>query len=173
MSFGRPLELDTLIVACAKGDRAAFKALYDATSARLFGGALRLLRDHALAQDALQDGFLKIWRNADKFDATKGTALAWMSIIVRRAALDRMSSRREHVGLDDLEIAAPPVEPADLGLEKCLLKLPELHRKALILSYVYGYNHDEIANMLQKPVGTIKSWVRRAGISLRECLKHE
>jgi RNA polymerase sigma-70 factor, ECF subfamily len=171
MSESPALELDRLIEACAKGDRAAFKALYDATSGRLFGGALRLLRDHALAQDALQDGFLKIWRNADKFDATKGTALAWMSIIVRRAALDRMSSRREHVGLDDLEITAPPVEPVDLGLEKCLLKLPELHRKALILSYVYGYNHDEIANMLQKPVGTIKSWVRRAGINLRECLE--
>jgi RNA polymerase sigma-70 factor, ECF subfamily len=163
--------LDHLIEACAAGDRSAFKALYDATSSRLFGGAIRLLRDHALAQDALQDGFLKIWRGADKFDATKGSALSWMSIIVRRAALDRMASRREHVDLDDVDVAAPHVEPRDLGLEKCLQKLPEMHRKALILSYVYGYNHDEIADMLQKPVGTIKSWVRRAGMSLRECLE--
>lgn len=163
--------LDKLIEACARGDRAAFKTLYDASSSKLFGGALRLLRDHALAQDALQDGFLKIWRNADKFDAAKGTAMSWMSIIVRRAALDRIATRREHVDLDDVELAAPTIEPNDPGLARCLEKLPDLHRKALIYSYVYGYNHDEIAEMLQKPVGTIKSWVRRAGIALRECLE--
>jgi RNA polymerase sigma-70 factor, ECF subfamily len=171
MTNSAPMMLDTLIQACANGDRVAFKALYDASSSQLFGGAMRLLRDHALAQDALQEGFLKIWRHSDKFDATKGTAMAWMSIIVRRAALDRLATRREHIDLDDIELAAPEIAPRDPGLDKCLQKLPDLHRKALILSYVYGYNHDEIANMLQKPVGTIKSWVRRAGISLRECLE--
>jgi RNA polymerase sigma-70 factor, ECF subfamily len=163
--------LDALIHACARGDRVAFKSLYEASSGRLFGGAMRLLRDHALAQDALQDGFLKIWRNAEKFDATKGAAMSWMSIIVRRAALDRLATRREHVDLDEIELAAPEIAPRDPGLDKCLQKLPDLHRKAIILSYVYGYNHDEIADMLQKPVGTIKSWVRRAGIALRECLQ--
>lgn len=171
MTESAPKLLDNLIEACAQGDRLAFKSLYDAASSQLFGGAMRLLRDHALAQDALQEGFLKIWRNADKFDASKGSAMAWMSIIVRRAALDRLATRREHVDLEDIELAAPEITPRDPGLDKCLNKLPQLHRKALILSYVYGYNHDEIAGMLQRPVGTIKSWVRRSGISLRECLE--
>jgi RNA polymerase sigma-70 factor, ECF subfamily len=164
-------ELDDLIQACGHGDRSAFEKLYQATSSKLFGGALRLLRDHNLAQDALQEGYIKIWRNADKFDPSKGAAMSWLSIIVRRAALDRLPSGHVHIDIDDVELAAPAVAPADPGLARCLEKLPDLHRKALLYSYVYGYNHDEIAEMLQKPVGTIKSWVRRSGILLRECLE--
>lgn len=171
MIEGDPSTLNTLIEATAKGDRTAFKRLYDDTSSKLFGGAMRLLRDRSAAEDALQDGFLKIWRNAEKFDASKGSALAWMSIIIRRAALDRMATRRDHVDIEDIEVAAPFVAPNDPGLQRCLNKLPDLHRKSLVLSYVYGYNHEEIADMLSKPVGTIKSWVRRAGIALRECLE--
>jgi RNA polymerase sigma factor (sigma-70 family) len=132
---------------------------------------LRLLRDHSLAQDALQDGFLKVWRNADKFDPNKGAAMAWLSIIIRREALDRLPSQRVHINIDDVELSAPAVAPSDPGLVRCLEKLPDLHRKAIICAYVHGYNHDEIAAMLQKPVGTMKSWVRRSGILLRECLK--
>jgi RNA polymerase sigma-70 factor, ECF subfamily len=164
-------ELDDLILACGRGERSAFEKLYQAASSKLFGGAVRLLRDHALAQDALQDGFLKIWRNASRFDPQKGSAMAWMSIIVRRAALDRLPSKRVYVHLEDVELEAPAIAPADPGVARCLEKLPELHRKAVILAYVYGYNHDEIASLLQKPVGTIKSWVRRSGILLRECLE--
>jgi RNA polymerase sigma-70 factor, ECF subfamily len=164
-------ELDTLIIKCGQGDRLAFEKLYQSTSSKLFGGALRLLRDHNLAQDALQDAFLKIWRNAARFDPEKGTAMAWLSIIVRRAALDRLPAQRVLVHLDDVELEAPTIAPSDPGLARCLEKLPEMHRKSLIYAYVYGYNHDEIADMLQKPVGTIKSWVRRSGILLRECLE--
>ncbi len=163
--------LEALIQACAAGDRNAFRALYDATSGRLYGGALRLLRDPMLAQDALQEGYLKIWRNAAKFDANKGAPLSWMGIIVRRAALDRLATIRTHVDLNDIDVAAPVFVPRDPGLDKCLAKLPDLHRKSLILSYVYEYSHEEIAAMLQKPVGTIKSWIRRAGLAMRECLE--
>jgi RNA polymerase sigma-70 factor, ECF subfamily len=165
------IALETLIKASARGNRAAFQALYEATSARLYGAAMRLLRDHGLAQDALQEGFLKIWRNAEKFDATKGSAMSWMGIIVRRAALDRMNRLQAHDNIDDIEIAAPAIEPSNPKLNKCLKTLSETQGNVLILSYVYGYTHDEIAANLDKPVGTIKSWVRRAGLALRECLE--
>jgi RNA polymerase sigma-70 factor, ECF subfamily len=171
MSTETPPSLEMLLSASARGNRAAFQALYEATSGRLFGGAMRLLRDHALAQDALQDGYLKIWRNAASFDNSKGSALAWMGIIVRRAALDRLRQRVSHEPLDDLEIAAPVLEPNDPGVERCLKAIPQQQRNSLILSYVYGYTSLEISDRMGKPEGTIKSWVRRAGIALRECLE--
>jgi RNA polymerase sigma-70 factor, ECF subfamily len=166
-----PPSLEMLLSSSARGNRAAFQALYEATSSKLFGAAMRLLRDHALAQDALQDGFLKIWRNAASFDREKGTALAWMGVIVRRAALDRLRQRVFHEPIEDIEIAGPSTAPNDPGVAKCLEAIPQQQRKSLILSYVYGYTSLEIADTMGKPEGTIKSWVRRAGIALRECLE--
>ncbi len=164
-------ELEGLILACGRGNRSAFKALYEATSPRFFGAARKLLKDHGLAQDAVQEGFLKIWHNAQRFDPKKGSPMAWMGIIIRRAALDRMRSIRHHDTLDGIEVEAPHFEPSDPKVNKCLEGLPETQGRALILSYVYGYTHEEIANSMEKPVGTIKSWVRRAGIALKECLE--
>jgi RNA polymerase sigma factor (sigma-70 family) len=155
----------------ASGEHLAFERLYKLCSPRLFSSALRLLRDRALAEDALQDAFLKIWRNAKQYDAQKGTAMAWMSMILRRACLDRLASRKPTEPIDDLEIASPIVEPSDPAVRKCLEFLLELPRRALVLAYAHGYTHDEIAEILVKPVGTVKSWVRRSGIALKECLE--
>lgn len=166
-----PQTLENLLDACGRGNRAAFTALYSQTSGLLFGAALRLLRDHALAQDAVQDGFLKIWNNAAKYDPSKGSPMSWMGIIVRRAALDRMRSIKNHVSLDGIDVAAPQFEPSNPKVTKCLGLLPKTQERALILSYVYGYTHDEISGSMAKPVGTIKSWVRRAAIALKECLE--
>ena len=163
--------LEGLLIASGRGNRAAFTALYSETRALFFGAALRLLRDHALAQDAVQDGFLKIWNNSAKYDPSKGSPMSWMGIIVRRAALDRMRSVKNHDSLDGINVAAPQFEPSNPKVSKCLSLLPKTQGHALILSYVYGYTHEEISGSMDKPVGTIKSWVRRAAIALKECLE--
>jgi len=164
--------LADLLRAMAGGDRAAVRELYGLVGGRLYGVAQRILRDPGLAEDAVQDAFLKIWRNAHRFDAAKGQASAWMAVIVRRAAIDK----RPRVSLQMLpELAAPNIDPDYLHprLQACLSQLPEVHRNALVLMYVYGLSHSELAAAMNAPLGTVKSWVRRAGAALREKLEYE
>lgn len=162
--------LGTLLQRCAAGDRAAFRALYAAVSPQLNAIALRILRDRDAAADALQETFLRIWSRAGSFDPARGHPLAWMAIITRRCALDRIAAHRPQDSLDDLDLAAAPVEPTDPRLAACLARLPEMHRKAVLLAYVYGYTHPEVSEALAAPLGTVKSWVRRGALALKECL---
>ncbi len=165
-------DLAVIISAIAAGERAALKQLYDRFGARLYGIAHRILRDSALAEDAIQEAFVKIWRNAGKFDPARGSALGWVVIIVRRAAFDLRP--REPVA-EPVEIAAeePETGMLDPGLARALEALPETHRKALLLAYVYGLSHAELAEAMGAPLGTVKSWVRRAAGALRKSLVDE
>jgi RNA polymerase sigma-70 factor (ECF subfamily) len=162
-------DLAVIIAAIAAGERAALKRLYDRFGARLYGIAHRILRDPALAEDAVQEAFVRIWRNAGKFDRARGSALGWVVIIVRRAAFDLRP--REPVA-EPVEIAAEQPEAAmlDPALARALEALPETHRKALLLAYVYGLSHAELAAAMGAPLGTVKSWVRRAAEALRKSL---
>ena len=162
-------ELAGIVEGIAARDRAALKRLYDGFGARLHGVAYRILRDPALAEDALQEAFVKIWRNAGKFDPARGSALGWVVIIVRRAAFD---VRPRDPVAEPAEIAAEEPEPAllDPGLARALEALPETHRKALLLSYIPGLTHAELAAAMGAPLGTVKSWVRRAAAALRKSL---
>jgi RNA polymerase sigma-70 factor (ECF subfamily) len=166
-------EVAQLIAAVAVGDRAAFRSLYDRVCGRVMATTMRILRDRALAEDAAQEAFVKIWRHAKRFDPQRGSPQAWIGVIARNAALDRVTSARSvatgtgvEVNIDSYE-----AEPMDVNLVKCLNHLPEPRGQALVLMYVHGLTHRELAERLSAPLGTVKSWVRRGAMELRECLK--
>lgn len=162
-------ELAEIIESVAAGDRAALKQMYDRFGARLCGIAYRILRDQGLAEDAVQEAFVKIWRNAGKFDRGRGSALGWAVTIVRRAAFDLRP--REPVR-EPIPILEEPLQAEMLcpGLAKALDMLPERHRKALLLMHVYGLTHAELAAAMGAPLGTVKSWVRRGAAGLKQIL---
>ena len=162
--------LAELLRALADGDRLAASELYRLIGGRLYGVARRILRDPGLAEDAVQEGFLKIWKNAHRFDAAKGAASTWMAVIVRRVAIDRRPRVTLQM-LPDLEAPNFDMDYVHPRLRACLSDLPEMHRNALVLTYVYGLSHTELAQALDAPLGTVKSWVRRATAALKETLE--
>lgn len=164
-------EVGALLQAVATGNRIAFRQLYDRVAGRVLMTALRILRDQALAEDAAQEAFVKIWRHAGNFRPERGAGLAWIGVIARNAALDRVSSRRETTPIEDIDLGSYQAEPADARLMQCLAKLPEPRGKALVYMYVHGLTHRELADKLSAPIGTVKSWIRRGAMELRECLK--
>lgn len=163
------VELARLLGAMGGGDRDAAQALYRLIGSRIYGIARRILRDASLAEDAAHQAFLKIWKNAHRFDAAKGKASTWITIVARHAAID--CRPRETKALpDDLE--APRLDDTYVHprLKSALDALPEMHRNAVLLMYVYGMSHSELAEHLQAPLGTVKSWVRRGAAALKESL---
>lgn len=168
--------LERLLAAVALRDRGAFRRLYDASAAHLFGLSLRILKDRALAEEAVQDAYIQIWQHAGEYRSTRGHPLAWMGSIARYRALDALRRRRELVSLDgeDSAFVAPVAEsrPApEAALQRCMERLPEETRRALQLAFVEGYTHGELSRRLQVPLGTLKSWIRRGLARLRECLE--
>jgi len=163
-------ELAGLLGAMAAGDRAAAETLYRRMGARLYGAAWRILRDAGLAEDAVQEAFVRIWKNARRFDAGKGLPSTWMAVIVRRVALDR---RPRPVSALPEDLEAPSLDPDYVHprLREALAELPETHRNALVLMYVHGLSHSELAEAMDAPLGTVKSWVRRASAVLKEKLE--
>ena len=157
--------------AIAAGDQKAFQHFYQENCGLVYSIALRILRDGSLAEDAVQEAFVKIWRSAGQFDATLGTPQGWISVIARNVALDLIRKRRPHEELSDTDmtaIAADPCEPSDPKLGQCLARLPEEQITAIITMYTYGMSHSELSIHLGAPVGTIKSRVRRATASLKK-----
>jgi RNA polymerase sigma-70 factor (ECF subfamily) len=167
---GDSVDLETLLALIAQGDRRAFRQLYDEVSGRMLASARRILGDAALAEDAVQDSFLRIWRSAGRFDPARGVALAWIGRIVRNASFDRLPAQRDMERIETVEIAVMPVEPPDARVGQCLKKLPVQQGQALVLMYVHGLTHPELAEHLGAPLGTVKSWVKRGAAALRECL---
>lgn len=172
-------ELQRLLGRTARGDRAAFKELYDRTAAKLFGVALRITGRRDIAEDALQECFIAVWQRAADYDPVRGGAMGWMTTILRHTAIDRLrrlGSRPEgHVASADQLLTIAADERADSGAElralrRCLDELEERPRQAVLLAYLYGMTREELAVHLATPVGTIKSWVRRGLERLKRCL---
>ena len=168
-------ELERLLARCARHEHRALEELYRLLSPLLLALLLRMLRTRELAEDALQDVFVGVWRQAGQFEAQRGRALAWITSIARYRAIDIQRGRKHWVALE----AAPEraVSPArtestltQRALERCLGLLTGEQRHCLVLAYQQGLTQDEIAASLGHPLGTVKSWVRRALSSLRECL---
>jgi RNA polymerase sigma-70 factor (ECF subfamily) len=172
-------QIAALIEACAKGDRAAFRRLYDLSARFLFGIIIAILRDRELAEEVAQEVFVTIWKNAGAFDAEKGNPLTWMSAVARNRAIDRLRAERARGFVsfsdevpdlaDDDHVA--DATPDALALRKVLAELRPEYRQALLLTYFHGYTHAELATVLNVPVGTAKSWVRRGLTALKEALQ--
>jgi RNA polymerase sigma-70 factor (ECF subfamily) len=172
--------LAALLNAVAAGDRAALRALYQAQSVRLFGVANAILRDRDLAADALQDGFIRIARRAGQFDPARGAAEAWLGAIIRHAALDIIRARGREVVTDDPNLGDEAVAPdaeerlaasaEGRRLRECLDGLEPKNRDGIVLAFVHGLSHPQIAERLGMPLGTVKSWIRRGLLALKECL---
>jgi RNA polymerase sigma-70 factor, ECF subfamily len=168
-------ELDALLSRCARQDHSALEELYRRVSPLLLGLLLRILRSRDVAEDALQDVFVRVWLQAGQYEAQRGRALAWMTSIARYRAIDIQRGRRNFVGLEAVsERSASAVRPESTltqrSLERCLALLSGDQRHCLVLAYQQGLTQDHIAASMGYPLGTVKSWVRRALFSLRRCL---
>ncbi|WP_137718334.1 sigma-70 family RNA polymerase sigma factor [Methylobacillus flagellatus] len=165
-----------------QGDRAAFAALYQATSAKLFGLALRILHRRDLAEEAIQDVYVKIWHHAPSYRADKAAVMTWMTTITRNRCLDLLRSLPPEHGLNE-EQSFDEWASDDLGpLEKatsnsearallqCMKQLAPLQRQAIALSYFQGMAHEQLARQLVQPIGTVKTWIRRGLQVLRSCM---
>lgn len=172
--------LNILLIRVAEGDPTALKAVYQETAGRLYAILIRIVRRRDIAEELLQDTFVTVWRKAKQFDPERGEANAWLSSIARRKAIDRLRlSQRETLGLDAVadcveshdqrhEIALDPETRITLSHLRKYLK-PDINR-ALELCYVIGLTHEEMAEEMNVPLGTAKSWVRRGLNQLKDSM---
>jgi len=176
-------EVARLLAACARQDRQAFQRLYEMTSPQLLACLIRLLRNRALAEDALQDVFIQVWRRAAQFQRDRGSSWAWLIAIARYRAIDLQRRERRLVagGMDALDELPASEEPHDslmaLGhraagtLNDCLNALQQRQRDCILLCYENGMTHAEVADRIGEPLGSVKSWIRRGLTALRRCLE--
>ena len=177
-----PPDLADLLKACGRGDEAAFAQLYDATSSRVVGLAVRVVRDPAQAEEVAQEAFLDIWKTSGRFDPAKGSPLGWLLTIVHRKAVDRVRSaeastrrdttyhdRNQPIDHDSTAEAATASMEAH-RVRSALQSLTAVQRQALELAYFGGYTHTEVATMLELPVGTAKTRIRDGLIRLRDTM---
>lgn len=166
----------------AQGDRAALRALYEATSSKLFGVCLRILADREESEDVLQDVYLTIWRRADRFDPARASVATWISTIARNRAIDRLRARGPLAGAqpaDELDIAddQPGAEAllsaADDAsrLAGCLGELDARTQTVIRTAFFEGVTYEALARRMDAPLGTVKSWIRRGLARLKGCLE--
>ncbi len=190
----RSRELSGLLARTGLGDRAAFAALYERTSAHLYAVVLRIHRDRAQAEDILQEVYVNVWRSAQSFDAAQSQPLTWLSSVARNRAIDslRRTQTQPQIqsaitsGGDDAEeidvvdrVADDAPGPLELlsraadarALGACMQGLSAPQRQSVALAFFDGLSHAEVAARLKQPLGTVKSWVRRALLSLKTCLE--
>lgn len=171
-------QLTAALARCAGGDRAALRLIYDMEAPRMTGVAVRILRRRDLAEDAVHDAFMRIWRSAASFDPARGQARPWLYAIVRNRCLTILRDENRMVPSDDSDADVADVSAEDAiarlpeasRLRRCLETLDIRRRTAVVLAYVHGLSHGEIAGRLAVPLGTAKSWTRRGLISLQECM---
>jgi RNA polymerase sigma factor (sigma-70 family) len=166
----------------AQGDRGALREVYQRTSSKLFGVALRILNDRQEAEDVLQDVYLTVWRRAETFDPAKASPITWLVSIARNRSIDRMRAGGgrvmtdidEAVGLADPtpDAAAQVVANAEHAqLNSCIEALDPKHAAAVRTAFFEGLTYDALARLAGVPLGTMKGWIRRSLMSLRSCLE--
>lgn len=179
----RSARLMELLARTALADQRAFAELYRLTSPHLYGVALRILRESAAAEEVLQESFVSVWNHAGSYVAAKSQPLTWLTSIVRNRCLDQLRRRDvDTVTIDDEEQGMPIADegptPLDMLLSSadaravkgCFDALDPDQKQALALAFYRGLSHSELARHLKQPLGTVKSWVRRALERLRSCL---
>ncbi len=177
-----PQRLVALLARSSRGDEQAFAELYDLTASRVHGLARRVVRDPAQAEEVAQEAYLEIWRQSARFDAARGSALAWMLTIVHRRAVDRVRSAESAQERDQRYAAVgdgPEYDVVDeevttrmesARVRRALDSLTEVQREAVTLAYYGGYTHREVADLLDVPLGTVKTRMRDGLIRLRDAL---
>jgi RNA polymerase sigma factor (sigma-70 family) len=165
------------------GDRAAFRSVYLATSAKLFGVALRILGEREAAEEVLQDVYVTVWRKADRFDPARASPITWLAAIARNKAIDKLRARGDagrNRPIEEAEHAPDLAPPADVGLEKsqdharlehCLGELEPKHAAAIRTAFFEGQTYEALAARDGVPLGTMKSWIRRSLAKLKACLE--
>lgn len=190
----RSRELARLLGRAGLGDRAAFATLYERTSAHLFAVILRIQKDRAQAEDILQEVYVNVWRSAQSFDAAQSQPLTWLTSIARNRAIDslRRAQTQPQIqaaptsGGDDEQDADVYEQVADdsdgplellsrasdaRALSRCMQDLSAAQRQSVALAFFDGLSHAEVAKQMRQPLGTVKSWVRRALLALKGCLE--
>ncbi len=175
-----PSDIETLIARVALGDRAAFAALYDATSAKLFGICLRVLADRHEAEDALQEVFVRVWDKADRYAANGLSPMTWLITIARNIAIDRLRVRKMPVetleAVPDVADGGPTPEAAAIAASErarvagCLDELEPDRAEAVRRAYLDGATYQELADRYAVPLNTMRTWLRRSLLKLRDCL---
>ncbi len=173
-------EIEQLITKVASHNRDAYQQLYEQSSAKLFGVCLRILNDRIEAEDALQEVFVKVWQKAASFEASKARGITWMAAIARNHSIDRLRAQRPYEeNIDDnyeLEDDSPGPEAAtetsivNLKIHECLSALDNKHSQAVQRTYLNGWTYQQAADELKVPLNTIKTWIRRSLVALRECM---
>jgi len=171
-----------LLAGCARRHEKDLEELYGLYSAQLYGVLLRILRIEAIAEEALQESFVKIWEKADSYSPAAGSPMAWMNSIARHQALDVLRQRRSRENfeaadtagwIDATPDASKPLHEMSADAQlllRCLDKLPEAARDCIVKAYCEGYSHDELSADTKVPLGTVKSWIRRGLVTLRKCV---
>ena len=173
--------LAQLLARTALGDRAAFEQIYQATRAKLFAVSLRIVRERFLAEEVLQDSFVSIWNHAADYARAKSAPTTWMTAIVRNRSLDVVRRTREEPDVDDTLTAAlvddgasPEREAAARAdahsIRDCLDELEPEQRQSIALAFFHGLSHSELAQHIGRPLGTVKTHIRRGLMRLRDCL---
>lgn len=173
-------DIERLIGQVGLKDRRAFDALYSNTSAKLFGVALRILNNRAEAEEVLQEAFVKIWQNADRYAANGLSPMTWLITVTRNQAIDRIRRRKlPQVGIDqaaELPDAGPTPEQAAVAsserarIDGCLDQLETDRAEAVRGAYLDGLSYQELADRHDVPLNTMRTWLRRSLIRLKECL---
>lgn len=170
----------TALARCAGGDRGALRLIYDREAPTLLAVAARIVRRRDLAEEVLQDAFVQIWRRAGSFDPSRGSGRSWIYAVVRNRALNQLRDER-HLPVEDSELESYVAREEELddaferlsqtnALRRCLGGLDPTRRRAVLLAYVAGLTHGEIAGRLGAPLGTVKAWIRRSLTSLKACM---
>jgi len=176
-----PAELVWLIAAVAKGDEAAFERLYAATRAKLYGVVLRILRRQDLAEEVIQETYVKIWSSAGQFNPGLSSPITWMASIARNRAIDLVRKKSEQSIEEEptaMEVAADNADPLARRemteelkrLLECVGRLEPAREKLVLLAYYNGWRRDQLAANFDAPVTTVKTWLRRSMMEIRECL---
>lgn len=174
--------VDDLVRDVARGDGPAFEMLYDRVANTVFGVVRRVLRDPAQSEEVTQEVLVEVWRTATRFDAGRGSAMTWIHTMAHRRAIDRVRSAQAATDRDE-KIARRDHEPAydvvadrvEARLEqeqvrRCLEHLTDLQRESVTLAYYGGYTYREVSELLEVPLGTVKTRMRDGLIRLRDCL---
>jgi RNA polymerase sigma-70 factor (ECF subfamily) len=173
-------EIEQLIARIAMGDRESFSRLYDAVAPKLLGVALRVLGDRANAEDAMQEAFVKIWRNADRYAVTGHSPMTWLITIARNTAIDRLRRQRPVEDIEPMAEVLPAAgacgEAAAMArsdaarIMACLDELAPDRRDAVRGAYLDGRSYADLAAHHDVPLNTMRTWLRRSLLRLRECM---